>query len=181
MYARSLASRGEARFIHLKMVAAFERVKRQGESRAFSKSPPASQFSEYRAGQNELSFQVGMVRVLDQVVVEQAGRASSHQLLPAVDHDAERMLRRDLLVNIPERQLAAVRQPVVLERLAEMPVRLGDQASVLKQAAEPEMSLGEAGMAVEDSAVERLAKCWIRRFHAAHLEKLAHQAVPFRP
>ncbi len=91
------------------------------------------------------------------------------------------MLRRDLLVNIPERQLAAVRQPVVLERLAEMPARFVDQASVLKQAAEPEMSLGEAGMAVEDSAVERLAKCWIGRFHAARLEKLAHQAVPFRP
>src|SRR5208337_1184865 len=164
MYARSLASRGEARFIQLKMVAAFERVKRQGESRASSKSPPALQFSEYRAGQNELSFQVGMVRVLDQVVVEQTGRAGSHQLVPAVDQDTLGMPRRNLAVNLPERALAAVRQPLVLERLAEMPARLGDQTSVLKQAAEPEMSLGEAGVAVEDSAVERLAKRRIRRF-----------------
>ena len=114
-----------------------------------------------------------MVRVLDQVVIEQASRASSHQLLPAVDHDAERMLHRDLLVNIPERQLAAVRQPVVHHRLRCDGGALGDQASVLKQAAVPEMSLGEAGMAVEDSAVERLAKCGIRRFHAALLKKTA--------
>ena len=81
-----------------------------------AENPPIRQRAEHGGGEGDVSLQVRVVGVFDDVIVEQARGAGGGDLAAAVDQDAAGVTRGDPAVGVAERLGAADRQAVVVER-----------------------------------------------------------------
>ena len=139
--------------VHAEVCGAGGRVEGQVEDWRWIEDLPAFQLSEDRSGQGDVSSQRRMMRVLDDIVAEQAGRADRGQLATPVDQDAPGMPARHVFVGGAKGCRAADGQSIVIERSQIVAARLGQPALLFQQPRQPEVGFGETRVPREDRRI----------------------------